>query len=49
MSFLNGLKGLSFQTINSVGANVGITHYAAKEDSCAELQPDSMYLSDSGS
>lgn len=45
---LQHFKGLSFETISSVGANAAIIHYAAKEDSCAELQPDSMYLCDSG-
>jgi len=41
-------KGLSFETISSVGGNAAIIHYAAKEETCAEMQPDSMYLCDSG-
>jgi len=45
---LQHFKGLSFETISSVGGNAAIIHYAAKEETCAEMQPDSMYLCDSG-
>ncbi|EFJ06918.1 hypothetical protein SELMODRAFT_186551 [Selaginella moellendorffii] len=41
-------RGLSFETISSVGANAAVIHYAAKPESCAELDPDSIYLCDSG-
>ena len=46
--WLQHFKGLSFETISSVGGNAAIIHYAAKEETCAEMQPDSMYLCDSG-
>jgi Xaa-Pro aminopeptidase len=39
---------LSFETISSVGANGAIIHYSPKSDTCAEMQPDGMYLCDSG-
>eukprot|EP00252_Welwitschia_mirabilis_P017029 TRINITY_DN3786_c0_g1_i1.p1 TRINITY_DN3786_c0_g1~~TRINITY_DN3786_c0_g1_i1.p1 ORF type:complete len:663 (-),score=143.58 TRINITY_DN3786_c0_g1_i1:272-2260(-) len=41
-------KGLSFPTISSVGPNAAIIHYAPNQNTCAELQPDSIYLCDSG-
>lgn len=41
-------KGLSFPTISSVGPNAAIIHYAPEHETCAELQPDSIYLCDSG-
>ncbi|CAK9191787.1 unnamed protein product [Sphagnum troendelagicum] len=41
-------RGLSFETISSVGANGAIIHYSPKSDTCAEMQPDAMYLCDSG-
>ncbi|KAH9314181.1 hypothetical protein KI387_022808, partial [Taxus chinensis] len=41
-------KGLSFPTISSVGANAAIIHYEPKPGKCAELQPESIYLCDSG-
>lgn len=41
-------KGLSFPTISSVGPNAAIIHYEPKPGKCAELEPDSIYLCDSG-
>ncbi|CAA2960934.1 probable Xaa-Pro aminopeptidase P [Olea europaea subsp. europaea] len=41
-------RGLSFPTISSVGANGAIIHYCPTVESCAELDPNSMYLFDSG-
>ncbi|KAL2631472.1 hypothetical protein R1flu_016158 [Riccia fluitans] len=41
-------RGLSFSTISGVGSNGAVIHYSAKSESCAEMQPDSMYLCDSG-
>ncbi|KAG5069809.1 hypothetical protein JHK85_002186 [Glycine max] len=41
-------KGLSFPTISSVGSNAAIIHYFPKAETCAELDPDKIYLFDSG-
>ncbi|TYK12643.1 putative Xaa-Pro aminopeptidase P [Cucumis melo var. makuwa] len=41
-------RGLSFPTISSVGSNAAIIHYGAKPETCAELDPESIYLFDSG-
>ncbi|KAK7252894.1 hypothetical protein RIF29_37154 [Crotalaria pallida] len=41
-------RGLSFPTISSVGANAAIIHYKPQEETCAELDPDKIYLFDSG-
>ncbi|KAA0036249.1 hypothetical protein IC582_018407 [Cucumis melo] len=41
-------RGLSFPTISSVGSNAAIIHYGAKAETCAELDPESIYLFDSG-
>ncbi|KAF4380638.1 hypothetical protein F8388_016992 [Cannabis sativa] len=41
-------RGLSFPTISSVGPNAAIIHYSPHEETCAELDPDSIYLFDSG-
>lgn len=41
-------KGLSFPTISSVGPNAAIIHYSPDAKTCAELDPDSIYLFDSG-
>ncbi|KAK1423598.1 hypothetical protein QVD17_18902 [Tagetes erecta] len=41
-------RGLSFPTISSVGPNGAIIHYGPKAETCAELDPNSMYLCDSG-
>ncbi|QCD90997.1 aminopeptidase P1 [Vigna unguiculata] len=41
-------KGLSFPTISSVGPNAAIIHYGPKAEACAELDPDKIYLFDSG-
>lgn len=40
--------GPSFETISSVGANAAIIHYAPDADTCAEMDPESIYLCDSG-
>ncbi|KAJ9177150.1 hypothetical protein P3X46_012396 [Hevea brasiliensis] len=41
-------RGLSFPTISSVGPNAAIIHYSPKAETCAELDPNSIYLFDSG-
>nr|GMD57005.1 probable Xaa-Pro aminopeptidase P [Ipomoea batatas] len=41
-------RGLSFPTISSVGSNAAIIHYSPAVETCAELDPDSIYLFDSG-
>lgn len=41
-------RGLSFPTISSVGPNAAIIHYGPCPETCAELDPDSIYLCDSG-
>ncbi|KAG8384054.1 hypothetical protein BUALT_Bualt04G0078100 [Buddleja alternifolia] len=41
-------KGLSFPTISSVGPNGAIIHYGPEVETCAELDPNRMYLFDSG-
>ncbi|KAL2348478.1 hypothetical protein Fmac_002478 [Flemingia macrophylla] len=41
-------RGLSFPTISSVGPNAAIIHYSPKAETCAELDPDKIYLFDSG-
>lgn len=40
--------GLSFDSISSIGANGAIVHYKPEEDTAAKLNPDLMYLIDSG-
>ncbi|XP_059645714.1 aminopeptidase P1 isoform X2 [Cornus florida] len=41
-------KGLSFPTISSVGPNAAINHYKPEKETCLELDPNSIYLFDSG-
>ncbi|KAF3439044.1 hypothetical protein FNV43_RR17319 [Rhamnella rubrinervis] len=41
-------RGLSFPTISSVGPNAAIIHYSPHAETCAEFNPDSIYLFDSG-
>lgn len=41
-------RGLSFPTISSVGPNAAIIHYSPQAETCAELDPDKIYLFDSG-
>ncbi|KAL3630321.1 actin patch protein [Castilleja foliolosa] len=41
-------KGLSFPTISSVGPNGAVIHYSPEAETCAELDPNKMYLFDSG-
>ncbi|CAM8918820.1 unnamed protein product [Rhodiola kirilowii] len=41
-------RGLSFPTISSVGPNAAIIHYSPEPKSCAELDPNCIYLCDSG-
>ncbi|MED6197168.1 actin patch protein [Stylosanthes scabra] len=41
-------RGLSFPTISSVGPNAAIIHYSPQAETCAELDPDKIYLCDSG-
>ncbi|KAM7520230.1 hypothetical protein LguiB_019192 [Lonicera macranthoides] len=41
-------RGLSFPTISSVGPNGAIIHYSPDPKTCSELDPNSIYLFDSG-
>ncbi|KAA3479646.1 putative Xaa-Pro aminopeptidase P isoform X4 [Gossypium australe] len=41
-------RGLSFPTISSVGPNAAVIHYSPQPETCAELDPDRIYLFDSG-
>ncbi|XP_062155459.1 aminopeptidase P1 isoform X2 [Alnus glutinosa] len=41
-------RGLSFPTISSVGPNAAIIHYSPHAETCAEFDPDKIYLFDSG-
>lgn len=41
-------RGLSFRTTSSVGSNAAIIHYKPEAETCAELDPDCIYLFDSG-
>ncbi|GAB2279191.1 actin patch protein [Dionaea muscipula] len=41
-------RGLSFPTISSVGPNAAIIHYGPDPKTCSELDPDNIYLFDSG-
>ncbi|KAK9749877.1 hypothetical protein RND81_02G157000 [Saponaria officinalis] len=41
-------RGLSFPTITSVGSNAAIIHYRPEPHACAEINPDKIYLFDSG-
>lgn len=41
-------KGLSFDTISSVGPNAAIVHYKPEKDSAAQMDPSKIYLVDSG-
>jgi Xaa-Pro aminopeptidase len=41
-------KGLSFPSISSVGGNAAIVHYKPEKDKAATMNPDLIYLIDSG-
>ncbi|XP_038719152.1 aminopeptidase P1-like [Tripterygium wilfordii] len=41
-------RGLSFPTISSVGPNAAMNHYNPQAETCAEMDPNSIYLFDSG-
>lgn len=45
---LQHFRGLSFPTISSVGPNAAVIHYSPQAETCAELDPNSIYLFDSG-
>ncbi|CAK7263689.1 hypothetical protein SEPCBS119000_000610 [Sporothrix epigloea] len=40
--------GLSFPTISSTGANAAVIHYQPERGSCSTLDPNAIYLCDSG-
>ncbi|KAF2965765.1 hypothetical protein GQX73_g7791 [Xylaria multiplex] len=40
--------GLSFDTISSTGPNAAIIHYKPEKGSCSTIDPDAIYLCDSG-
>ncbi|XXG96718.1 centromeric DNA-binding histone H3-like protein cse4 [Hypoxylon texense] len=40
--------GLSFSTISSTGANAAVIHYKPERGSCATIDPNAVYLCDSG-
>ncbi|GME75283.1 unnamed protein product [Ambrosiozyma monospora] len=48
-SKLDNFKGLSFETISSTGPNAAIIHYAPKPTLSAVINPNKIYLCDSGS
>ena len=41
-------RGLSFDTISSTGANAAIIHYKPEPGRCATIDPNAVYLCDSG-
>lgn len=41
-------QGISFETISAWGPNAAIVHYAPRRESCATLEPEGLYLVDSG-
>lgn len=41
--------GLSFDTISATGANAAVIHYKPSKGSCSTIDPDKIYLNDSGS
>ncbi|KAK4448596.1 peptidase M24, structural domain-containing protein [Podospora aff. communis PSN243] len=40
--------GLSFDTISSTGANAAVIHYKPEKGSCGTIDPNAIYLCDSG-
>ncbi|KAL7918499.1 X-prolyl aminopeptidase [Trichoderma austrokoningii] len=40
--------GLSFPTISSTGANAAVIHYGPERGNCATIDPNTIYLCDSG-
>ncbi|TWU74742.1 hypothetical protein ED733_005618 [Metarhizium rileyi] len=40
--------GLSFPTISSTGANAAIIHYGPEKGTCSSIDPEDVYLCDSG-
>lgn len=40
--------GLSFPTISSTGANAAVIHYKPEEGNCSTVDPEQVYLCDSG-
>ncbi|KAK8058559.1 metallopeptidase family M24 [Apiospora phragmitis] len=40
--------GLSFDTISSTGANAAVIHYKPEKGACATIDPNAIYLCDSG-
>ena len=40
--------GLSFDTISSTGANAAVIHYKPERGNCPDIDPDAIYLCDSG-
>lgn len=47
-SELDSFKGLSFETISSTGANGAIIHYAPRAEGSAVINPNKLYVCDSG-
>jgi Xaa-Pro aminopeptidase len=41
-------KGLSFDTISSTGANAAVIHYKPEPGNCSVIDPNAIYLCDSG-
>ncbi|MEM6384006.1 MAG: aminopeptidase P family protein [Pseudomonadota bacterium] len=44
----NQLKDISFPTISGAGANGAIVHYRVTNETCAPIEPGTLYLTDSG-
>jgi len=40
--------GLSFDTISATGANGAVIHYKPEKETCATVDPNKIYLCDSG-
>ncbi len=41
-------RGLSFPTISSTGPNAAVIHYKPEKETCSVINPDHIYLCDSG-
>lgn len=44
----DNFKGLSFDTISSTGSNAAVIHYKPEPGACAIIDPNAVYLCDSG-
>lgn len=42
------MRQMSFRTITAYGPNAALPHYSTTDENCSELQPEGLYLVDSG-